>query len=267
MRQSPVPKRIAIALGAALLAVTGCGGASDLAVADGAPPVESVAPRPTASPEARRAVAEVLSRASRIGAPGVGGRAFDDIVHLLRNFRLVRDGTSLRASERVVVGRVVAVEAGPGFIDGEEIADGVVTPRRKVAFDDPASAYGSVHLEVEVLEQLGSSADDARQVRVGLAVNPGTRVELLNEGFVAAESWVFFLDEGGPLFDYDPSLFASASNGRFVTEVVGDELRLAGFDKRGERYWLRTVDTLSELRKAAERPETVRRVDRYGQPE
>jgi hypothetical protein len=219
-----------------------------------------------------------VSAATQNDAEGAAGWGplrigdYSDITALLPNVIYKRDGQAKTAADRVLNGKVVAVEPGRAFDDfdegpgAEQTKD---TPRhQELDFDDPAADWRTVHLTVDVLEQIGHSSDTSETVRVGLAVG-GSNIARLRKELTGARSYVFFLQRNSAVFAYDRTIYATARDGTLLTEVHDDCTlslpRLDGNDAE-EARWLSRARTLGQLKAAAEEPESVREVRPWPDP-
>jgi hypothetical protein len=207
------------------------------------------------SEDAKHAVAH----AARRGRAPDRVSIYNDLSDLLPNARYkYTDGSVRPIVDRVINGNVTAVEPGFGFVDfGKKKKD------NPLSFDDSSATWKTVHLTVDVVDQIGSSADEASTVRVGIAVNPNVDVGKLREGFLGASSYLLFLYKGSPVFGYDKDIYGMQRDGALLTEVLADgRLDMVAYDGEEEHEFLGGLLTLEDVQAAAARPdravETVR---------
>ena len=187
----------------------------------------------------------------------------DDLTDLLPNVRYRQpDGTTRPTCDLVVRGKVVRVEPGPGWRNRteKEIA-ATDSDVDRVAFDNPQADFWTAHLVVRVLERIDNFDEPGpAEVRVGVVLYQQPDLASLTRGFQAADSYVFFLEAGSPVYDYDASLYAIAHNTQALTEVDKQGgLSLPGLDDKEAARMLRTASTLAQLKDAAARPTEIRK--------
>lgn len=221
-----------------------------------APTTETIAGSP--SPADIALVAKIAGRAAT--ADGVS--ITDDLTDLLPNIRYERpDGTPRSATDLVVRGAVISVEPGLGFRNAREAQhEGTESDTTQFRFDDPQTDFRTAHLIVKVIEEIGDSEQIAPpQLRIGVVIDGPIDLGALTRGLQAADSFVFFLYEGNPVYAYDPSVYAIAHNALLLTQVdEGGNLSLPGLDARQAKKWLRQASNLAQLKEFAARPVETR---------
>lgn len=181
---------------------------------------------------------------------------YDTADDLLLNVNAYSDHSGSRRaySDSVVVGKVIAVGPGSGFIvpEGDKGVD------QAIDYDDPSADWRTVHLTVEVSEALGQ-ATGTDSVSVGMVASPSTSTEGVAEAMVG-RTFVFFLLEESPLFSYDAEVMEIVSGARTLIEVSDSGELTAPILLEGEggvsdeTAFLGGLRTLSDLRAAASRP-------------
>lgn len=120
------------------------------------------------------------------------------------------------ATLAVVRGSIVSVEIGRAFGEStNEIESPEVDP------DGPA-LWRTLHLELEIVEVLAGEVRDAKNVRVGLAIDGAVDASLMVEGLLAFGELVLFLGTS-PVFAYDPDLYWIVGDGALVAEITTTE--------------------------------------------
>jgi hypothetical protein len=160
-----------------------------------------------------------------------------------------------------IAGTVTEVEPDFGAIyDGEDPNE-----PRLVEFDDPAAWVLFATLVVDVEEELGPGQPVGDEVRVGVALPPGSSVDELTTAFHDFGLSVMFLETGSPVFTHDPSLYSIVENG-FMFATVADDgaLALPFIDEARADELLAAAPTLDALRAAAEGPGSVIEYDAMG---
>ena len=195
---------------------------------------------------------------------------FDTLDDLLVNQRYVYKGDETQdpepITEAVVVGRVTEVTPGYGF--PTSVPDD--SRDYRLEFGAPEADWSTATVTVAVDEVVSASEgfDSSSSVDVGVRVLPvgGTygswkydfasfKASLLNSG-----STLFVLDNNRDSFTYDPGLMDLFMGGFWWCSIEGDDLRLMAVSGPESEALLGEVDTLSELRSAAERPTSVTEV-------
>jgi hypothetical protein len=171
-------------------------------------------------------------------------RPYRDISELLPNVLYERPGGKPEPIvAAVVVGHITAVTPGRAHVFGE-------SGRREVAFDQPAMAR-TLHLHVAVDEQIGSG-DVPDRVTVGLAICGSTDPARMARSLEGAGRLLLFLDQPGPVFDYEPGLFSLAEGGYLIATIAKDgQLALPAV----EGDWPEVkgdLRTLDDVRRAAQ---------------
>lgn len=167
------------------------------------------------------------------------------------------DGTLVHASELVVVGRGVAIEAGRS---GKDLGNDTWV---ESDFDDPDALSRTVHVVVEVDSAPGSS-DPPVEVRVAFATSPDVTLEDAEVWFADAGRLVLFLTPS-PVFAYDADLWGVVQNGAMVARVGSEGALTMPFTPGpvADRL-LRRTPTLGALVAAAAEPRTIELVDHGG---
>ncbi len=202
------------------------------------------------------AIDHLVARASA----GFRGRpVYQAATELLPNVKFQVDGGAPEPlAEAVVVGEIT--DAAPGrsqVLFGEDEPDLAM-----VEFENPRAIARTVHLTVAVDERIGPT-EVGDSVGVGLAIDANVDPELIMEGLETLGTVLLFLRDGGPVFEYDPSLYSIMENGGFILTVgPGGELAfpLSGRGEASltaeERAMFAGL-TLADLRDAADAPERV----------
>ena len=188
-------------------------------------------------------------------------RSSDDITKFLPNFKYRDpDGTVRPPLDLVVRGSVIRVEPGAGFVNLPETLHGEdrETDVAKVAYDDPTADFRTVHLVVKAMEEIGDSEQVApTELRVGVVHYRPIDLAALTRGLKAADSFVFFLYDGSPVFD--PGVWAIAANANLLTQVGTEgRLSLPGLDTKVTKGVLRKDSTLAQLKEFAAKPDQIR---------
>lgn len=188
-------------------------------------------------------------------------RSSDDITRFLPNVKYRDpDGTVRPPLDLVVRGGVIRVEPGAGFVNLPEALHGEYreTDVAAVAYDDPKADFRTVHLVVKVMEEIGDSDQVApTELRVGVVLYHPIDLAALTRGLQAADSFVFFLYDGNPVFD--PGVWAIAAHANLLTQVDRDgRLSLPGLDAKVAKGVLRKAGTLAQLKQFAAKPDQVR---------
>lgn len=163
-------------------------------------------------------------------------------------------------SDVVVRGQIVDVSPGYGFVtQHQDDPSGT-----QADFDDPDAAWATVHLTLEVVEQLDSDSNPSTPgtpatLQVGYAVAPGVDVQTLEAGFRALGDVVLPLEKS-PVFDYDPELYGIVADGGLLATLQDGRLSLPALEDSAEQVMLGNgeTDTYSELVAEASEPvETI----------
>jgi hypothetical protein len=161
------------------------------------------------------------------------------------------------ASDLVVVGRITKVAKGIGFEGHRDAAGTAVT----VPFDDPAAKWKTLHLDVQVSKQWGEPLDRGRPLRVALSFYPDEDIGKFEAGLRSLGKVVLFLKS--PVAAYEESLLGILMNGGMVAAVGEDgELSLPFLKSDDAEQYLKGVETLDKLERAANGPERVVPVER-----
>lgn len=244
MTPSPVSfhlvPRVAIAGAVVFLgtALTGCGREED----------------PVADPAAREyAVEHLADRVAMISSVPSWSRSIDE---MLPNVGFSVDGADpVSLVDSVVVGEINDAAPGRSQVMLEE-PDG---PLAMVEFENPQAMVRTVHLSVDVAEELGSSVADDR-ITVGLAIGANVDPEMVMRGLESMGPVLLFLRDDSAVFDYDDSLYSIGGNGTFLG-VIGDGgevdfpiiRRTEGSGVPDRRFVGVTLDALREAASAPER--------------
>ena len=158
----------------------------------------------------------------------------------------------VQASDAAVLGQIVAVEPGAGFVAGEEQGgpDGVET-----SFDDPAALWRTVELQVQVDQSFGGPIASGDTVTVGFAIGNVEELETVREGFRSLGSLLLFLNDDAPTMAYDPELWGMTADGRYLATVARDGRLELPFSGEGEDPSLVGDGlTIDDVRAAADGP-------------
>lgn len=190
-----------------------------------------------------------------------GIRSYSSLSDLVASRQFVREGQAARPlTEAVVVGRVVEVRKGVGFlVEGADAQDG---DRR--LFDARDAVWRTVHLVVRPTTVVSGSVP-AGDVTVGLAFGDEPSFDAIRDDVMSWGDSLFFLVRS-PVFGYDPSVYGTVGDGELVGRV-DDAGRitlpvLAGPDAATLLGTTRTVD---DLVAAAREPVTTVTLDATGQ--
>lgn len=119
----------------------------------------------------------------------------------------------------VVEGTVTAVDEGVGmtwtFDDDTEL-------RHLTAFDDDEALVRSVHLTMAVDRLLAGTADDAAEVRFGLAIHRVDDHATLAAGLTGGRYVVFLIES--PVYDYEPGLYGVMIDGGLLCRLDAETL-------------------------------------------
>lgn len=227
----------------------------DELIADGA----TSRPAATTDAEARARVLDQIAVASAGGARSLP--TYRSLADLLPNVVVETPWSDPGPnSDLVVVGRVVDVQPGSGYVvAGDDAPSGTPT-----AFDDPAARWRTVHLRVQVESSLGG-VPSQESVVVGLRypADPD-ELGLWEQGLVSLGRTVFFLRESAVFAD-EPGVLGVLEDGALLAPV--DEtgaLSLPMIDASRAAQLLAPTPTLADLVAAGERPRVVLDVDDDG---
>lgn len=172
---------------------------------------------------------------------------------LLPNVRWGSDGDEgFTRSDAIVIGKVVDVQKGSGFIPlSEDITDRPNGDGERVDFDDQKALWRTVHVTMDVEESIGAQVDS--QIRIGMPFVTD-RFETTAGGLKALDRIAVFLIDGGAPYQYDKSLYGVALDGTAVLRIDNDGSLEAPF-RVEEAKELGPVPTLEDLRTAASGPE------------
>ncbi len=228
---------IAIAIGAAVAA--GCG-----------PDTE-----PGADLAARDRAIESL--AGRLGNTLLAPPLHQSLDELLPNVRFnVDSGSPSSLVDSVVVGEIDDATPGRSQIMLEE-PDG---PLAMVDFEDIRAMVRTVHLSVDVDEEIGSDVVGDR-ITVGLVIPAEVDPEVTMRGLESMGPVVLFLRDDSVVFDYDDALYSIVGNGTFLGlignsgEIDFPVIRRTESSSMPETMFAGV--TLDTLREAASGPERV----------
>lgn len=226
---------------------------------DGAPVASTSRSEATSSParspqpqdrEALQALEHALQ--ARVGALSYGPALYDDITDLLPNVRYKLPDGERALTDAFAFGKIVAVQPGAGFhVVNEDTGEAL-----PVDFSDPRARWKTIHLTVQVLEEIGPGEPLGKEITVGLAVNGSAELATFRDGFLAMGRAIFPLITS-PVFAYDESLHAIARDGGLLMTVNDGTLALPFLTNDEERPLLSKANTLDELRRAAEQPVSV----------
>lgn len=201
---------------------------------------------------------EVLEEMQGRAESGSSVRPYNSLVEVLGNVEYsIEGGPAEPLSEAVVVGKFVDVVAGRAFSDERPGSpDGV-----ELDFDSPDAIWRSVHAMVEVEEVVSGSLEGP--VIAGFAFDPKVPLHEIREEFVEMGSVLLFLNRT-PVFDYDPEVFGTVSDGALLGVVDRGRISLPVMDGDQAEELLRDASTLNELKSAAEGPRRVIQLDPSG---
>lgn len=191
-----------------------------------------------------------------------GARYFADITELLDNTRFeVAGSPAIPLTDAVVVGRVAAVEPGAGFrVEGEDAPGGI-----QVDFEDDRALWHTVHVHVDVDQVVSGDAVEGTTVTVGFALGTPATFDKIADGFLAMGDLLLFLLGGSPVFEYDPSIYATMDDGALLALVDPEgRITLPVLDDTQAATLTGPAPTVQELRRAAAAPVRVVRVDGSG---
>ena len=174
---------------------------------------------------------------------------YSSLDELLPNvqFRVAGRGVR-RAATRVVVGRVLTVEPGMAFAPSND--DGSTS--EAMPFDDPRALWRTMHITLEVEEDLGKPGNPDRTVRVGFAIDASQHYPSLLEGLESLGRSVWFLKTDSPVFKYDRKLLSVVEDGGLIATIAADgtvDLPLLESDRA--RELLGSIATLDDLKARA----------------
>jgi hypothetical protein len=212
--------------------------------ADGGAAAAAVADPEAAAQAYREVIANRGGGGSRAVAPASLVEFLPTITYAIRN------GSTTRLSEAVVVGHVTSVSPGRAHDWPEDIEP----DRVEVPYDDPRAMARTVHAEVAVTEVVAGEVSQ-RTIVVGFAFGAATPFDVVAAGLPALGELVFFLQSGSPVYDYEPGIWNVAFDGEVLAEVADDgRLSLPSAEPYFAERWLAATPTLDSLREAARQP-------------
>jgi hypothetical protein len=223
------------------------------ACAQGGTTVAASSTEPSAS-EARAHLVSVMQGRGQIADRVVLYRAYWEV---MPNVRFDRGPLGVAPfASRALVGTVSRVDKGRGFTSAL-VEDKEVTT--EVGFDSPGAMWRTLHLTLEIAEELGVAEARDASVGIGLAVGEGDDFALLRDGLVGLGTVVLPLFSGSPVFSYDRSLLTIVEDGGLLATVGGDGVLRLPFEAdtvRSQQLLIETP-TLDDLRQYAARPSRV----------
>lgn len=155
---------------------------------------------------------------ARNEAAGRGPSWFKALDELLPNTVYQHpNGERETLTDLVVVGRIVEVEEGIGFV----VPDGDAPSGQPTSFDDPKALWRTVHFRVDV-DQTAGGGQRPRSVRVGLAFGVDGEFAKVAAGLQGLGRVVLFLQRNSPVLAYDPTLYSVVEDGSFIATVGSD---------------------------------------------
>lgn len=181
---------------------------------------------------------------------------YSELARALPNVQYVRDdGASYRASELLVVGRVLYAEPGIGLAVGGD-SDEVVP------FDAPDADLVTVHITMEVESAYGSEGritDPPITVVAGLSVGfDGTRDDILKAA--ASLGRVVLMLRPNDVFSYADDVYGIVDSGESIVRIADDgALSLPAAAESAAASFLEAYPTLDSLEATAARPSSQER--------
>lgn len=138
---------------------------------------------------------------------------YESLEELLPNVDYVfDDGSSAHASALAVVGTIVDLEEGRGFVVDDKHPDGIASD-----FDDPDALWWTAHAVVKIEDKLGGDYD-GDEVRVGWTLTSKDDFEVTEVGLQELGRVVLFLFQRQPP-EYEPSLWRIVEDGALLVTV------------------------------------------------
>jgi hypothetical protein len=186
-------------------------------------------------------------------------RPYDSVADLMPTVSYVEpDGTRRAGTEAMVLGRIIAVEPGRAFTFSEQ-------GRAEVPFTSPKAESRTVHLRVAVAERLGS-APGPKVVTVGLAVGGATDIRRFGDGLRDLGLVLLPLQDAGPVFRYDPTMYSIAEDGDLLMTVSpSGQIDLPALDGGERDALLGSWRTLDDARAAGRAPARSIQLDAAGE--
>lgn len=156
-------------------------------------------------------------------------------------------------TDLVVVGKIVDVEKGRGFVvHGNDAPDGIPSD-----FNAKNARWWTVHATVAVERTLGST-ETPEQVTVSLPLDFPKEFDTMAGGLKGLGRVAFFLDKDSPLGAYDPSVTIVIESHALIATVAGDgTLALPFIDQEKASKLLSGVPRLADLEGRARQPRTI----------
>lgn len=203
----------------------------------------------------RNGSAEYLESQLRAGgATASAPRDYRTLAELLPNVRVQRGDAQVRPADGAILGRVLDVAEGSGFvIDGDDAHDG-----RAVDFDHGKAIWRTVHLSVAVDEDFGKHSWAGRTVSVGLAMDGDADFSRAKDALPPYGSVVIFLDQRSRVFAYASDVVGVAGSGTMF--AVADEdgsLRMPFLDSAEADAMLGHTRSLPALKAESAKPARV----------
>jgi hypothetical protein len=166
------------------------------------------------------------------------------------------DGRRVRLVDALVLGRIVRVEHGKARRHEEDGS-------QEVDFASSSADTRTLHLVLDVEEAFGGPS--SKTTRVGLVVGGRADFDEVARSLIALGRVLVPIAPGGAVFDYERGLGEIAQGGELLGTVDDHGvIRLPALAEAAE--FLGDVDTIDELRVAADEAPLVIPVDRGGTP-
>jgi hypothetical protein len=220
-----------------------------------------------ANSDSREADVSYVAERTQMRSQGaVASTLYRSLGEMLPNVRYVAGEEVLPTGvERVVLGRIVEVEAGYGYAMAS--SEGGTT---QIDFKDERAQWRTLRLTVAIDEELASAAQASTgsQLHAGFVIDGTSDPERMTEGLKGLGQVVAFVArQGSPLFSPDKDLYEIADGGAaLVTVDESGRLRLPFVEPGNAARLLQGASTLDELRAHAKAPTIDIQVQKVAEP-